>query len=140
MREIKFRGRGVFVFDATHSNWYYGYLLRKRDVRFTIRTHDEDREFYVDPATVGQFTGLKDSEDKEIYEGDVVRVDSYGEESIHKIVYGDYWQYPAFDLEPYLDCESNGVSYCMADNETTITVIGNVHDNPDLLEADHEKD
>ena len=133
MREIKFRAK-----TNDGVQWVHGSLINASpDKPVLIEEYDGLRrissQYLVDPATVGQFTGLLDSNGKEIYEGDIVRVDSYGEESIHKVVYGDYWHYPAFDLDPYLDCESNGLSYCMADTETTITVIGNVHDNPALL-------
>lgn len=129
MREIKFRGRGAYQ----RSIWYVGDLVRCDDGRITIR-ENEANEFYVDPATVGQFTRLKDSEGREIYEGDIVRVVHYGEESIHTVKYYDDINYPAFDLDPDLDSECNGLAFCKCAFDTTITVIGNVHDNPELLE------
>lgn len=41
--------------------------------------------------------------------------------------------YPAFDLEPAMGGDFNSLSYCMIGIDTKITVIGNIHDNPELL-------
>ena len=79
--------------------------------------------------------------DREIYEGDIVRVWIYQDEDepelneskVCKVVWcGD--DYPAFDLEPSYAEESNSLSHIMAgaDGET-IEVIGNIHENPELL-------
>lgn len=124
MREIKFRGRD------DEGQWHCGFLSWCTDVLAYICV---GAEYEVEPATVGQFTGLKDCEGREIYEDDIVRVVHYGEESIHVIKYCDDMDYPAFDLWPHFDCESNGLSFCECERETTITVIGNVHDNPGFL-------
>ena len=128
MREIKFRGR-----SDVNNVWHYGDLATGKSpviVEGDIYT----RFFYVEPATVGQFTGLKDSNGKELYEGDIVKVVSYGEESFHVVKYMVDEDYPAFDLVPVLgDGECNSLSYCLNDCDTKITVIGNIHDNPELL-------
>lgn len=133
MREIKFRG-----FDG--KKWRYGSLYINHNAQYaSVQANRWDmREVLY--STVGQFTGLLDSNGKEIYEGDIVRVVHYGEESIHTVKYCDDEDYPAFDLDPHFDCESNGLSFCKCERETTITVIGNVHDNPNLLEADNARD
>ena len=69
-----------------------------------------------------------------MYEGDIVKVVSYGEESFHVVKYMVEEDYPAFDLAPVLgDGECNSLSYCLNDLDTRITVIGNIHDNPELL-------
>ena len=39
--------------------------------------------------------------------------------------------YPAFDLNPHIDCDCNGLSYCMAEGE--IEIIGNIYEHPELL-------
>ena len=129
MREFKFRG-----FNG--EKWLYGNL----DIHYkTKQAAISDDRWWRHPVlfnTVGQFTGLKDFDDNEIYEGDIVRVVSYGNVSIHKVEYGEKWGCPAFDLVPFLGCDSNGLSYCMADLGTYVTVIGNIHDNPELLTKD----
>ena len=135
MREIKFRGYGK---DEHGEHWIYGNLLDEKLIGLVAIQDEKCHVWEVDPESVGQYTGMKDCEGREIYEGDIVRVIYYGEESIHVIKYCDDMDYPAFDLWPHFDCESNGLSFCECERETTITVIGNAHDNPDLLEVEHD--
>ena len=129
MREIKFRG------IKNDGNWCFGDLIQSNnDHNVWIHTPKINHTYKVAPATVGQFTGLKDHKGREIYEGDIVKVVSYGEESFHVVEYMSNEDYPAFDLVPVLgDGECNSLSYCLGDCDTKITVIGNIHDNQELL-------
>lgn len=132
MREIKFRGKTL----SDDHKWLYGNLNVNDDGKAAImRIGDFWSLQRVDPESVGQFTGLRDDDGREIYEGDIVRVVHYGEESSHTVKYFDDEDYPAFDLDPHFDCDSNGLSFCQCERETTITVIGNVYDSPELLEG-----
>ena len=80
----------------------------------------------VHPETVGQFTGLLDKNKKEIYEGDIA---ISGTEEIYRDVceWSDessmfMWvSLPDRDITEYL-------------NEYEVTIIGNIHENPELLE------
>ena len=131
MREIKFRGRGA----PRGKQWFYGDL----DTHTSgVCILDKDALHSVVPDTVGQFTGLLDTAQKEIYEGDIVVVKEDGEESRHVVRYMDDEDYPAFDLVPESMSwcgECNGLSYYMIHMDAAIYVIGNVYDNPGLLEA-----
>lgn len=68
MREIKFRGQ-----RREDGKWVYGYVdaTMYKDV---VVIHSEASTHAVVPETVGQYTGLKDRNNKEIYEGDVLDI------------------------------------------------------------------
>ena len=134
MREIKFR-----AWDTRYGEMkgncpnlmldLHGYLYWQFGF-------DEPRMVDQEQYTLMQYTGLKDRNGKEIYEGDIVRVGDSEDDpcaTIHQVLYFAEDDYPAFDLKPYLVDDCNGLSHAMA--EGYIEVIGNVHENPDLLEA-----
>lgn len=82
--------------------------------------------------------GMKDSNKKDIFEGDIVDCGYHGSEDTLRaeVKYFGAEGYPAFDLSPYLDMDSNAISHFY--NEGTITVIGNIYDNPELIGEKHE--
>lgn len=125
MREILFRGKRV---DS--GEWVDGDLLN-HDNRVGIHNQLGDGKMNVidvDPETVGQYTGLKDSTGKLIFEGDIAKT-SLG------------WAYEVgFDSEDgrFLGYYRNpiGETYiCYVGREPKATIIGNIHDNPELLEV-----
>lgn len=136
-REIEFRG-----FDS--REWRYGDLEynRKDDVA-RIRTYKEDgsynKQYLVDPYTVGEFTGQYDKNNKKIYEGDIVRweypdYDNYtGWRGTVKNVCKVTFEYGSFRINAYPynlgSCED-----FFEDEETYgLEVIGNIYFNSDLL-------
>ena len=133
MREIKFRfidrKTNKIVAYATLDDllkkiWYDPYIYAKeRVVRFTS-----------DKYIHSQYTGLRDRNKKEIYEGDIVKVtEEDGTEHIHYVEYkADKIEYPAFDLYPEIDVEFNALQFYVINKQ--IEIIGNIHQNPELLE------
>lgn len=126
MREIKFR-----AWDEEERFMYYG-VLPISDSHFLIADQYGHRvhEAAGQAVHVMQFTGLHDTDGKEIWEGDIVKDADEG--TLHVIkYYAEEWDYPAFDLDPYIDVDSNGISYCLQD--MGLEVIGNIYENPELL-------
>lgn len=131
MREILFRGKRKdnnefvqgFYFNELYAgkhfikSWYYG-------------SYAELQTFEVIPETVGQYTGLTDKNGNKIFEGDIVKVtDDYGETNQcscgigYVLFYDGVW---------YIDNEVNDGLYDV-NKIYYVEVIGNIHDNPELL-------
>ena len=136
MREIKFRGK------LSHSKqWIYGNLIIANNGSPYIipqdvfepdghhLTIDSDNPYWVDYETVGQFTGLKDKNGIEIYEGDILLLRDYPI-SHHRIYYdSDLCCFSDYRIEDG-DCNTN---YYGFDFVKDCEVIDNIHDNPELL-------
>lgn len=88
-------------------------------------------EYEVDPATVGQSTGMYDKNDKEIYEGDVFHyTNEDGDDCISEVKYDD--EDGCFNIadSSYI----YGVNYAI--KHMNAHLIGNIHDNPELLKTE----
>lgn len=139
MREIEFRGK----LKGT-GRWAYGNLnINKAGT--TIITPDETLlGIYgkVDPETVGQYTGLKDTNGVKIYEGDITQYiyykfsnDDFGHKGFYRRT-----------LEVYFNTEELKFTYKLIKaeeikmpkdyKEAYMEVIGNIYDNPELLDKE----
>lgn len=127
MRTIKFRAKCL---DG--SGWVSG-DLHLHTCTPHIHPHEgpltnRERKFII-PATIGQFTGLHDKNGREIYEGDVCATE-FGEGyfvnmSVVWFERGGYWAIQEID--------GDDTMHFVADYFNYIEVIGNIHDNPELL-------
>lgn len=117
MREILFRAKMKY-----NGQWVQGYYFQSWEDAYILwgMTNGAPNMTPVIPETVGQYTGLKDKNGKMVFEGDVLMA-LYGEKNIGKVYMDEACWFGACD---YLDyAVTHGVE-----------IIGNIHDNPELLE------
>lgn len=131
MREILFRGKRV-----DNGEWVEGNYSIDVSGRVDILPIDNLVFFEVIPETVGQFTGLTDKNGKKIFEGDIVkRFNSRGQEVMRYAVKWntDCCMFVLICEYTYLgEYDTDFTVYYGEDLE----VIGNVHDNPELLKEE----
>ena len=126
MREILFRGKTTVT-----GNWICGCLGRNTSTDAPqILPEGHCSYSLVIPETVGQFTGLTDCNGKKIFEGDIV-----------KLFYKDGFEvgligWSNIDVR-YKFASPDGTAYGF-DVTDTFEVIGNIHDNPELLKGGDE--
>lgn len=128
MREIKFRGK-----DLETGEWVYGSLFQSLEQYPAIakpKPTADGKLFYcltvVDADTVGQYTGLKDRNGKDVWEGDLLRTP---EGDIMVAEWRDA-QIITRCVRPHNPRYINSLTFAYPIS----VVIGNIHDNPELLE------
>ena len=127
MREILFRGKRI---DS--GEWVYGtmYKIAIDFNPFILTGEKSGCSYQVDEETVGQYTGLNDKNGKRIFEGDIAKVLQGKGKDIAYVGFEN----GAFMLYPKTGniYERNLWSYWY--NDLDVEVIGNITDNPELME------
>lgn len=115
--EYKFRGK------TENDEWVYGGIWKnQKGVTFIIT--EDGLSFIVGRETVGQYTGLKDKNGKEIYTGDNCRIDS-GDYSWDSVV-DNYGEVDTYDFRN--DGEYTMLRWLMKHSFIEVEIIGNIHD------------
>ena len=141
-REILFRGK-----RKDNGEWIYGYYCVFNGMIHCIYTGYAETDcgdiypdyYEVDPETVGQYTGLTDKNGVKIFEGDIVKGTAYSATTIGVIVWID--EISSFGVRRVnapnpTAWENSSILRCVSLNkkdEFAAEVIGNIHDNPELL-------
>lgn len=137
MREIKFRAVRLDTVE-----WIYGDLHLHSPFPHIHSTRGDKAK--IDTNTIGQFTGLRDKNGKEVYEGDILRGDEYPFNSdgvdnyFAEIVWADnvcgFYRITRKKPNSTVRGISHG-NFSELDDEDikSFEVIGNIHDNPELL-------
>ena len=149
MRDYLFRGK-----QKDNGKWVYWNIYgeictsKGRRTRLTRKTPYGEKYFYhiyeikqlIDPETVGQYTGLTDKNGKKVFEGDVIQNKLFR----FVIKYGAY--IPSAYCKEIFKRETIGFyafdgerEYQLGNYTKTLEVIGNIHDNPELMKGGEEE-
>ena len=132
MREILFRGKRTI-----NGDWVYGDFVRgneRKSLRDSIFVYDSEtqsfNDYEINPSTLGQYTGLTDKNGKRIFEGDVAKVLQGKDKDIAYVGFEN----GAFMLYPKTGNIYERTLWSYWYNDWDVEVVGNITDNPELLE------
>lgn len=126
MRDIKFRAWDYEKEKMLDWKWLVGYC----DLSFLFESNSPEDVFYIKPM---QFTGLQDKFGRDIYEGDIVQ-EIIGGDGRH-----EPFEFKEMDKEDsvvtFFDGAFTAYCACVGEINHRLDVIGNIHQNPELLEV-----
>ena len=144
-RVVKFRGKRVDNGEWVHGNFVlYKHMGEVKHIIVTDWAQVYVNSHYVIPETVGQYTGLYDRDGVEIYEGDVMHnrsiIPQWDKDLIDEIqavvlIKDGMTRIEGWNENGYIGEEINRAHYgCLLLSPEIFEIIGNIHDNPELLE------
>lgn len=126
-REILFRGKVKLPDNYRGHNLSY----RNGDWVYGLMNSNESiRGIFVDTNTIGQYTGFTDKNGIKIFENDILRVNYQGNEIGRVCIYYKYAMYLCDAIYGDVDFDTLG----MLNANYQLEVIGNIYDNPELLQ------
>ena len=148
MREILFRGKRV-----SNGEWVIGGIIKVFHPNYDCENEEEflsqkpncycicakNKDFFVEQASIGQYTGLTDKNGNKIFEGDIVK---NNRKEISVVTYGRHnigccgCCYDSHDSVGFYLKDEFGHAESDEDVWTDVEIIGNIHDNPELLESE----
>ena len=136
----KYRGLSIDDNNEDVGNWKYGYLIEDGGESFIINQVIESNEQYitigswcpVNSETIGQSTGLFDKNNKEVFDGDILAVETDEEVLYVKVYWNEQVAMFMFKSKKYDD----NVPLAKLTEEIAypFLVVGNIYQNSDLLE------
>ncbi len=136
MREILFRAKKEFDGEWVYGNYCAAeYLTSEGTEHLIIEAPRNGVSAKIIAETVGQYIGVEDKNGKKVFEGDILRYTPRPKCTIYyKVIWNQEWsrfalmQWSTYKYHLYEWAQHETIKYCCE-------VIGNIHDNPDLLES-----